>query len=563
MRLSASIAGLVFASTFVLAGPPNPDKLYALQSAAAAADAAAAAANAPSAHDWIDQLQPQPRSRHRRHVGRAGHAGGFGSPHEKALRRLELEQRGLAAGLERERERRLAQNASLLPVVGVEVVEPKSAVKRLSARGGGGVWTGVSSYYLFALYDSDRHAVLDAIKSGGFSAVRIFIASVGSNNKGSSSQAVSDLESRDVGSYDDTILYLIDQLMVECKDRGLKLLIACSDRYALGFWSTDSYAVKLNLVKPGSTGAQKVSDASSFYTNSWAISMFDKRLAHIMGHYNPKLGKTWAELDEVILAVEPQNEPQGHMAMASSTWACDRAAYLKSLIKSNILVSSGGGITTADSLGWWATGCSSFDIVSVHDYGTAAWSTAGSLASAQAKYPDKQIIMGEWGVTGSNKVSLVSDFVSAFQAHGLSWMYWEIVRPGKASSDFEVWTDEPAWEALTGGKAYNAPVSTSSSARSPSSTSASAWSSQKDTWSSSSAAWSPSSTAWAATTTASTSSKDWSPSSKAWSSSAPAWTPSPSSTQGWTTSTRGATWASSSQTPVYTSWTPSSTATWS
>lgn len=248
----------------------------------------------------------------------------------------------------------------------------------------------------------------------------------------------------------------------------------------MGFWSTDSYAVKLNLVKPGSTGAQKVSDASSFYTNSWAISMFDKRLAHIMGHYNPKLGKTWAELDEVILAVErkcillreyqapqykltypprpaAQNEPQGvssgnlpptamslltfviqHMAMASSTWACDRAAYLKSLIKSNILVSSGGGITTADSLGWWATGCSSFDIVSVHDYGTAAWSTAGSLASAQAKYPDKQIIMGEWGVTGSNKVSLVSDFVSAFQAHGLSWMYWEIVRPGKASSDFEV-----------------------------------------------------------------------------------------------------------------------------
>lgn len=192
MRLSASIASLVFASTFVFAGPPNPDKLYALQSAAAAADAAAAAANAPSAHDWIDQLQPQPRSRHRRHVGRAGHAGGFGSPHEKALRRLELEQRGLAAGLERERERRLAQNASLLPEVGVEVVEPKSAVKRLSARGGGGVWTGVSSYYLFALYDSDRHAVLDAIKSGGFSAVRIFIASVGPNNKGSSSQAVSD-----------------------------------------------------------------------------------------------------------------------------------------------------------------------------------------------------------------------------------------------------------------------------------------------------------------------------------------------------------------------------------
>lgn len=82
------------------------------------------------------------------------------------------------------------------------------------------------------------------------------------------------------------------------------------------------------------------------------------------------------------------------MSMASSTWACDRASYLKSLISSNILISSGGGITLTDSLGSWATGCASFDIVSVHDYGTSASSTANALAAAQNDHPGKKVIMG-------------------------------------------------------------------------------------------------------------------------------------------------------------------------
>jgi mannan endo-1,4-beta-mannosidase len=134
-----------------------------------------------------------------------------------------------------------------------------------------------------------------------------------------------------VGTYDDTILTKIDQLMVECKARGtssflpprpflhspflpltgLKLLIALSDRYALGFWSTDSYALKLNIVTAGSTGVQKVANAASYYTSASAASWTDNRLKHIMQHKNAALGKTWAELDEVIYAVEPQNEPQG------------------------------------------------------------------------------------------------------------------------------------------------------------------------------------------------------------------------------------------------------------
>lgn len=111
-----------------------------------------------------------------------------------------------------------------------------------------------------------------------------------------------------VGTYDDTILTLIDQLMYDCKQRGLKLMIALSDRYALGYWSTDSYATQLNIVKAGSSGVQKVADASSFYTSEWAIGMFEKRLAHILNHQNQALGgRKWADLDDVIYAVERES----------------------------------------------------------------------------------------------------------------------------------------------------------------------------------------------------------------------------------------------------------------
>lgn len=149
------------------------------------------------------------------------------------------------------------------------------------------------------------------------------------------------------------------------------------------------------------------------------------------------------------------------MAMASSTWACDRAHYLKSLISSNIKVSSGGGITTSSSLGSWATGCSAFDVVSVHDYGTSASATAGALAAAKAAHPGKEIIMGacplvvrcsqvgtgadlcptfagEWGMAGANKAAIISQFVNAFKAQGISNMFWQITKPGAGARDFEV-----------------------------------------------------------------------------------------------------------------------------
>ncbi|BGP39499.1 hypothetical protein JCM10450v2_003465 [Rhodotorula kratochvilovae] len=495
-------------AAFAHAAPPNPDQLYALQKSAFSA----AAESTPAASHGRKSAARPKRSdagsvvkRHQHiqavHHGRVVH-GETGGMQKRRVQRLggrkedvrERERRGVVDSsvtvddLERrdEIEPRAAEQYPLANAGGVEstlaVAAPavtftvaatssSAAVVKASAvaaakasssapsspksvsvsSGSGDYWRGVSSYYLHALDASDRTEVLDTIKGAGFKVVRIFIASVYANNKGCNSRAVNDLEHSAVGTYDDTILELIDQLMVECKARGLKLLIALSDRYALGFWSTDTYATQLNIVSKGSSGAQKVANAASFYTNAWAVQSFEARLAHIMNHKNALLGnQKWADLDEVIYAVEPQNEPQGHMAMASSTWACDRAKYLKSLITSNIKVSTGGGITTSDSLGSWATGCPAFDIISVHDYGTNAAVTAGALAGAKAAHPDKEVIMGEWGMAGANKAALVAQFVAAFKQRGISNMFWQITKPGAGARDFEVWTNEPSWQALTG-----------------------------------------------------------------------------------------------------------------
>lgn len=371
-----------------------------------------------------------------------------------------------------------------------------------------GYWYGASSYYIHTMAATQRHAVLDALAAGGFKVVRIFVAEIGANNKGSDSSAANDMEPDEVGTYDDSILELVDQLMVDCQERGLKLLIALGDRYTLGYWSTDAYALQLGIVAKGSSGVQQIADASAFYTSSWAATAWDNRMTHALQHKNTLLGgKTWAELDDVVYAFEPQNEPQGHMDLASSTWVCSRAAKLQSLIPSgsSILVSSGGGTTTTASLDSSFTGCSSLDVISVHDYGTNAAVTAAAVSAAQAKLgDDKLVIMGEWGATGTNKAATVASFVNAFKAAGIPQMVWEVVNPGKKAADFEIWTDEPSWAALTGGDVASSSTSavaaspTSKAASSSTTTTKAASTTSKAQWSSSS-----NSASWAAHATTS------------------------------------------------------------
>jgi len=292
------------------------------------------------------------------------------------------------------------------------------------------------------------------MQSAGMTVIRIFISAVAANNKGSNNVAVNDVEVDYIGTYDDTILTQVDQLMYEASQRGMKLLIALHDRYALGFWSTDIYCTQLGI-SPYTNNPPQIADASAFYTNSWAATMFDQRITHILNHQNAQMGNAaWKDLDSAIYGFEPENEPQGHMDLVAPNWVCDRASTLAGLIPagSSILISSGGGIDADSSVGSWAFGCGEIDVVAVHDYNLGSdFLTTIKNANDQAKSQGRVSVVGEWGVMGDNKAETAQTIVDALKGDGISWLYWEVTKPGAGASNFEVWTDEPTWDILAAG----------------------------------------------------------------------------------------------------------------
>jgi hypothetical protein len=87
---------------------------------------------------------------------------------------------------------------------------------------------------VYTLQQSDRIAVLDAMQDAGLKTLRIFITQVAENIKGCTNTAVNDVEVGSPGNWDDTILSMINTLISEAMPRGIKLIIAPHDRYALG-----------------------------------------------------------------------------------------------------------------------------------------------------------------------------------------------------------------------------------------------------------------------------------------------------------------------------------------
>ncbi|THU90780.1 hypothetical protein K435DRAFT_841290, partial [Dendrothele bispora CBS 962.96] len=75
-------------------------------------------------------------------------------------------------------------------------------------------FAGANNYYAYGLPDTERHALLDAMKSAGMKVLRTWVSGHTAGQKGSNSAAVNDLEHDGLGTYDDAILKQIDQLMV-------------------------------------------------------------------------------------------------------------------------------------------------------------------------------------------------------------------------------------------------------------------------------------------------------------------------------------------------------------
>lgn len=252
-----------------------------------------------------------------------------------------------------------------------------------------------------------------------------------------------------MGSYDDTVLRLIDTLAAEAHARDIKLVIAMHDRYALGCWGTDAYVNKYNL--PTTNCQSGVPDSSIFYTNTNAINDFDNRLRHILNFMSPNFNVPWHQLSDAIFAFEIQNEAMGHMNQVAPNWWCDRANTIRSVIGSwGIQISTGGGTDLPTSTQSQFFSCTNLQIIALHDYNVDPSYIASHVDAAKpsALSSGKRLLYEEFGASGGSKQSQIQAATNTLISTGVPWMYWEVTKPGMGSSDYEVWTDEPSWSTL-------------------------------------------------------------------------------------------------------------------
>jgi len=310
-------------------------------------------------------------------------------------------------------------------------------------------WGGVNSYFLHTLSASDRAAYLDAMASKGLKVVRIFISSVGKGNKGSSSSGAADLEDVTVGDYNDDILTMIDTLMLEASQKGIKLDIAMHDRYSLGCWAADAYVKKYGYTNTAPNCDTSKNQPSAFYTNANSQADFDRRLIHILTHKNPHFNnRAWGSISEAVFSFSPENEAQGHISSTDWNWHCRRAATMKPYISNGVLISTGGGVDFPTSLVTNNFKCDNISIIAIHSYDAGSWSSQLGNAKSLAKEYNKRIIAQEFGSTGSDssKASSLGNQITAIANAGVPWMPWEFVNP--QTTDYEFFTGTSTWNIV-------------------------------------------------------------------------------------------------------------------
>lgn len=229
------------ATALAHAAPPNPDQLFALQEAAASKASIASASSSSSATSSPVVAKHHGKSNHsaekrdaswsplKRHQhGQAMHGAGMGMQKKWVAKRGAAQKLGKPEEVREKRRRDSGLDSSEVAAEDEEesdleargdqytlyedkstewsdpsskqdwatasaTASSKAAASSSSSTSSSktsssssdlsGYFTGASSYYLYALADAERYAVLDALKGGGFKVIRIFVAYVGSNNK--------------------------------------------------------------------------------------------------------------------------------------------------------------------------------------------------------------------------------------------------------------------------------------------------------------------------------------------------------------------------------------------
>ena len=179
--------------------------------------------------------------------------------------------------------------------------------------------------------------------------------------------------------------------------------------------------------------------------------MYKTRLDVFFNHYPSKNfeGRSWSELNEVILGVDLQNQPWAgvHPIVAGEAWLCMMATYLKDKIglgKNGIAVITGGisgsqSATGSQNFPDSAFECPAVDVIGIHGYfaqgedGTSTAGTSwanmflpGNTLTARA-LANKLLLVEEWsykntGLGLSYKKQALFDQGNALNRRGIPWV---------------------------------------------------------------------------------------------------------------------------------------------
>jgi len=316
-------------------------------------------------------------------------------------------------------------------------------------------WAGVNSFFAHALPSSgpySRTAYLDKIRDAGLRVLRIFISATEANYKYSGSEAVDDIETRKVGSYDDRILSMVDDLMLEAYERGIKLDIALHDRYSLGCWRTDAYVTTYDLPSGCCNCTVSKNQVDRFYSEPEIQVAFDARLQHILQHRNPHFNAPWGQLHQVVASFAPENEAQGHVELVDKGWWCRRAQVMKDYMHPDIPISTGGSIGLLDALYQQLYMCPEIDVVDIHTYtDDDNWlRDVAQVSVTWAVTQNKRVRLQEFGALGNDesKAKILFPLIYAASEIGIPFMPWQLVHP-ESTTDYEFWTDGEVWRGLS------------------------------------------------------------------------------------------------------------------
>ncbi|KAI0471666.1 glycoside hydrolase superfamily [Xylariaceae sp. FL0804] len=321
-------------------------------------------------------------------------------------------------------------------------------------------WAGSNLYYAAGLSTSEQETLFSGLQGIGAKVLRVWLDGQTSPQKGTTFTSFPSLETDSPGDWDDTVLNLLDDVMVKAHDYGIKLQI-----------SIYSY----NSLEANNDFYGQWYGTGDFYTDSNAITYFQNRINHVLSHVNPNSGKTWAESSEYIFGFEAQNEADqpNNNPTSTATWQCTMAGTLKSAIGSDaILVMTGGGGWVDSSTPAALFSCADLDVVSIHAYG------AGDLTAAKldpkvtlATDSGKKLLLQEWGACyyaapdgnnncpGSGDVEAsatrdadIAEWAGAIAGAGIPWLYWQVLPnadPHGETWDYEVGIGDVQWSALS------------------------------------------------------------------------------------------------------------------